>query len=107
MLSSASGFASVTLGDAAGTGDINVGTAVLGTHTTLQTQSGNLTLHDAINSAGTGFYDLNLHSGGTTTVLGARLWVTKSKVGMSMASPRRSACMCCTIRGQSKASGWS
>ncbi|HRH29383.1 MAG TPA: hypothetical protein PKV17_11445, partial [Aquabacterium sp.] len=43
----------------------------LGTHTTLQTQSGDLTLHDAINSAGTGFYDLNLHSGGTTTVLGA------------------------------------
>jgi len=71
MIGSAPGFSALTVGDANGSGDINVGTTVLSTHTTVQSHTGDININGSVDSASTGNFDLFVNTGRTTSVKGA------------------------------------
>ena len=66
LLDSAAGFASHVIGRTDGTGDINANTMVLKSNTTLQSDTGNVSLNGAVD----GGFDLALNSGATTRIAG-------------------------------------
>jgi filamentous hemagglutinin family protein len=71
MIGTAPGFSALTVGDANGSGDINVGTTVLSTHTTIQSRTGDININGSVDSASTGNFDLLLNTGRITSVQGA------------------------------------
>jgi hypothetical protein len=72
MLTSASGFSTLTIGHIDGSGTINLGTTDLGTHTTVQSRTGEIHLTGSVNSASDAqAFDLLLNTGGETLVDGS------------------------------------